>query len=359
MTGGLSTIKPTMKLIQSAQPVKLQYSNQSHLFTIATAILLTFSSVAGLRAGTDDTRTDAKKKAKPDGKETAKVEQKAEKPPPLPLHEIEGNGGIFSTLSAYLVNPPRNGEPLGRPATGFAVVSLGHGQTLEAFTLTETPWERLELGFGADLLQLGDLPGNVSQATGGAVHLTNNVELYNFNARLQVLKEGEFNQKWLPALTFGVHYKFNDTTDTLNQELNGGLSQLGVKNNQGVDFTLYATKLITFLPRPVLINVGGRATESAWIGLLGFTNTYTFVFEGNIAVFLTDRLALAAEFRQLPHGNYTADTPFITPESNWETVDLAYVINSHWTIAAGWANFGNVLNHNDSGVWGVTTKYEF
>ena len=44
----------------------------------------------------------------------------AEKPAPLPLHQIEGNGGIFSTLSAYIVNPPRNGEPVGRPAVGFS-----------------------------------------------------------------------------------------------------------------------------------------------------------------------------------------------------------------------------------------------
>jgi len=28
-----------------------------------------------------------------------------EKGPPLPLHQIEGNGGIFATLSAYIVNP--------------------------------------------------------------------------------------------------------------------------------------------------------------------------------------------------------------------------------------------------------------
>jgi hypothetical protein len=79
------------------------------------------------------------------------------KPPPLPLHQIEGNGGIFSTLSAYLVNPPRDGEPIGRPAAGFAYVNLGHGQNLEALTLTETPWKRLELGFGYESFDLGGL----------------------------------------------------------------------------------------------------------------------------------------------------------------------------------------------------------
>ena len=67
------------------------------------------------------------------------VEKKAEKGPPLPLHQIEGNGGIFSTLSAYIVNPPRNGEPVGRPSAGFSFVDIGHGQNLEALTLTESP----------------------------------------------------------------------------------------------------------------------------------------------------------------------------------------------------------------------------
>jgi hypothetical protein len=84
----------------------------------------------------------------------------------LPLHQIEGNGGIFSTLSAYLVNPPRDGEPVGRPAVGFSYINLGHGQDLEAFTLTETPWKRLELGFGYENFELGDLPTDISRQGG-------------------------------------------------------------------------------------------------------------------------------------------------------------------------------------------------
>jgi len=30
--------------------------------------------------------------------------------PPLPLHGVEGYGGVFSTYSAYLVNPGKEGE---------------------------------------------------------------------------------------------------------------------------------------------------------------------------------------------------------------------------------------------------------
>jgi hypothetical protein len=286
---------------------------------------------------------------------TNNVPVTAEKPPPLPLHQIEGNGGIFSTLSAYLVNPPRNGEPIGRPAVGFAYVNLGHGQNLEALTLTETPWKRLELGFGYENLELGDLPTAI--AAQGGPSINSSVTLYNINARLQLLKEGEFGQKWLPALTAGVHYKNNQGIGDINNQLQGGLNFI-VKHTNGEDFTLYASKLLTFLPRPVLLEAGGRATKGVWNGLAGFTDTYSFLFEGNVVVFVTDRLALAAEYKQMPN-NYTSPTPLIRVSGDWWTLDAAYVVSSHFTVAAGYGHFGGVLNHDANGVWGITTKYEF
>jgi hypothetical protein len=282
-----------------------------------------------------------------------------EKGPPLPLHQIEGNGGIFSTLSAYLVNPPRNGEPVGRPAIGFSYVDLGHGQDLEALTLTETPLSRLELGYGYNNFNLGNLPLDVYQKTGGTLNLTEtSVELHNFNARLQILKEGEFNQKWIPALTFGVHYKYNATYNDVNSELNGTLKAIGVSQNNGVDFTLYASKLFTQLPRPVLLELGGRATEGVWNGLLGFTDSYNFLFEGNVVVFVTDSFALAAEYKQQPT-DYTAIPGLIGKAGDWWTIDAAYVVNKHLTFAVGYGHFGTVLNNDANSVWGITTKWEF
>ena len=289
----------------------------------------------------------------------AQLTAKAEKPPPLPLHNIEGNGGIFSTLSAYLVNPPRDGEPVGRPSAGFSFVELGHGRNLEALTVTETPWKRLELGYGYNNFDLGDLPFAVSKATAGAANIqASSVTLHNFNARLQLLKEGDFEQKWVPALTFGSHYKLNDTYSSINHDVGGLLYGHGVTKKQGEDFTLYASKLFTFLPRPVLLELGGRATEAAHIGLLGFTDNYNFVFEGNVVVFLTDRLALAAEYRQKP-SDYQPVGNLIPAENDWWTVDVAYVVNKHFTVAAGYGHFGDVLNHEANGVWGITTKFEF
>jgi hypothetical protein len=335
-----------VRVIQSIQ------NRHTRLVLLFAALLL--ASAGGVRA--DETTTNATPA-------TAGASVKSEKPPPLPLHQIEGNGGIFSTLSAYLVNPPRNGEPVGRPAVGFAFVDLGHGQDLEALTLTETPLSRLELGYGYENFNLGNLPLDVFQTTKGALNISDtSVELHNFNARLQILKEGEFDQKWIPALTFGVHYKYNDTYNDIDSksQLNGTLKAIGVSQNDGVDFTLYASKLFTQLPRPVLVELGGRATEGVWNGLLGFTDKYNFVFEGNVVVFVTDSIALAAEYRQQATDyNYNAAPSLIGKAGDWWTIDAAYVVNKHLTLAVGYGHFGTVLNNEANGVWGITTKWEF
>jgi hypothetical protein len=260
--------------------------------------------------------------------------QPAEKAAPLPLHQIEGNGGIFSTLSAYIVNPPRNGELLGRPSIGFAYVNIGHGDNLEALTATESPWKRLELGYAWDRLGLGDLPLAIKNATAVSISRSD-VQLHNFNARLQLLTEGEFDQKWIPALTLGAHYKYNDGIHQIDKDLGGALSTAGLTHHDGTDFTLYASKIFTQTPRPVLVELGGRATEAVWNGLGGFTSRYDFLFEGNVVVFVTGNLALAAEYRQQPN-EYKPVGNLVKAESDWWTLDAAYVVNNRLTVAVGY-----------------------
>ena len=313
------------------------FLNRSTIHTLAATLL------AGLAIQNSAVAQDAK--------------AASEKPDPLPLHQIEGNGGIFSTLSAYIVNPPRDGEIVGRPSAGFSYVSLGHGQNLEALTVTESPWKRLELGYGWNRLGLGDLPLAIKDAT--TVSLKNDsVQLHNANARLQLLKEGEFDQKWIPAVTAGVHYKANDGISQINSDLGGALNASGIEQRSGVDFTLYASKMFTQLPRPVLLELGGRATRGVWNGLAGFTDEYSFLFEGNVVVFITGNLALAAEYRQQPN-DYAPIGSLVRESGDWWTLDAAYVVNKHLTVAAGYGHFGGLLNHEANGVWGITTKYEF
>ena len=242
-------------------------------------------------------------------------------------------------------------------ASGGAYVDLGNGRNLEALTLTETPWERLELGYGYDRLNLGDLPLAIQNATPFSIS-EDVVELHNFNARLALLKEGDWDLAWLPAVTLGVHYKINTSVDDINRELGGALAGIGISDNSGVDYTLYATKLFKSLPLPVLVNVGVRETEAAHLGLLGFTDHYSANFEGSVGVFLTDRLILAAEYRAKPN-DYKAIPGLIKAEDDWWTIDLAYVVSNHFTVALGYGHFGGVLNHDANAAIGVTIKNEF
>jgi hypothetical protein len=339
--------------MKNGQNLRLHEKRPSNFGSALAALLVAAVPATGLSA--DVTTNETATAASPAAPATA------DKPAPLPLHQIEGNGGIFATLSAYIVNPPRNGEPVGRPSVGFAYVDLGHGQDLEALTLTESPLSRLELGYGYNNFNLGNLPLAVKQATGLNLN-ESSVELHNFNARFQILKEGEFDQKWLPALTAGVHYKYNATYNDVNSQLDGTLKAIGVSQNDGVDFTLYASKMFTQLPRPVLLELGGRATEGVWNGLLGFTDSYNFLFEGNVVVFVTSNLALAAEYKQMATDYKTVSaggTSLIGKASDWWTIDAAYVVNKHLTLAVGYGHFGTVLNNTADGVWGVTTKWEF
>lgn len=319
--------------------MKTLYINARLSATLKTAITVFLLTAGALHAGSPEATAPA------------------EKSPPLPLHQIEGNGGIFSTLSAYLVNPPRNGEPIGRPSIGGAFVDLGNGRNLEALTLTETPWERLELGYGYDRLDIGDLPQAIQNATTVSIN-DDRVELHNFNARLALLKEGDFDRDWVPALTFGAHYKVNTTVDDIDNELGGALTDIGIEDDTGVDYTLYATKLFKNLPSPVLVNAGVRTTKSSHLGLLGFTDDYSANFEGSVGVFLTDRLILAAEYKQKPD-DYKAIPGLIKSEDDWWTIDLAYVVSNNFTVALGYGHFGGVLNHSANSVIGVTVKNEF
>jgi hypothetical protein len=333
--------------------VKTAHQHERIRFTIFLAALLL---AARWSVNADETSTNAPS-AQP-----APAAKPAEKGAPLPLHQIEGNGGIFATLSAYIVNPPRNGEPVGRPSVGFAYVNLGADKNLEALTLTESPLKRLELGYGWDHLGLGNLPLSLRNA--GLVHYNQDeVQLHNFNARFQILKEGEFDQKWIPAVTAGAHFKYNDGINEVRSEVKKDagadlLGNAGLSRHQGVDYTLYASKLFTQLPRPVLLELGGRATEGVWEGLGGFTHSYRVVFEGNVVVFVTGNFALAAEYKEQPR-NYQAIGSLVQKEGDWWTLDAAYVVNKHLTLAAGYGHFGNVLNDQANGVWGITTKWEF
>jgi hypothetical protein len=276
--------------------------------------------------------------------------------PPLPTHNVEGNSGVFITSTAYLANPPEEGEVFGRPSFSTSFAAIGE-KDFESFAVTENIWGKVELGYALERIGLGDWPDDVMAAE--SIYVDNHVLVHNFNTRLMVVEEGGFDRTWMPAVTLGAHFKWNDGLDNINRQTGGLCHSLGADHDFGTEFTAVATRTITdWLPKPLIVSAGLRNGDGIHTGLLGFAGKRRTTFEGSIIYFLTDRLLLASEYRQKPSlcGTYGN---LVKVENDWWDLCLAYVVNDHLTIAGGYANFGNVLNHREDNVWAIQLKYEF
>jgi hypothetical protein len=280
---------------------------------------------------------------------------------PLPTHNVEGNSGIFITNTAYLANPPEKGKVFGLPSFSTSFAAIGE-KDFQSFALTENIYGRIELGYALERIGLGDWPDDVRDATGG-LHVENHAIMHNFNLRMMVIEEGGFNCAWMPAVTLGTHFKWNETLRDINRQLNGACDVLGADHSKGVEFTAVASKTITgLLPNPIIVSAGLRNGDAIHTGLLGFAGERRTTFEGSIIYFLTDKLLLASEYRQksdLIDQCSMGGKHLIKAENDWWDVCLGYVINDHATVAVGYADFGNVLNHRENNVWAVQLKYEF
>jgi hypothetical protein len=276
--------------------------------------------------------------------------------PPLPTHNVEGNSGVFITSTAYLVNPPEEGEVFGRPSFSTSFAAIGE-KDFESFAVTENILGRIELGYALERLGLGDWPDDVMAAEG--LYVDNHVLVHNFNTRLMVIEEGGFDRTWMPAVTLGTHFKWNEGLDSINKQTGGLCQSLGADHDFGTEFTAVATRTIAdWLPNPLIVSAGLRNGDAIHTGLLGFAGKRRTTFEGSIIYFLTDRLLFASEYRQKPSlcGTYGN---LIKVENDWWDICLAYVVDDHLTVAVGYADFGNVLNHRESNVWAIQLKYEF
>jgi len=280
--------------------------------------------------------------------------------PPLPTHNVEGNSGVFITSTAYLANPPEEGKIFGLPSVSSSFAMIGE-KDFESFAVTQNIWGKVELGYALERMGLGDWPADVKAGTGK--HVRNHAYMHNFNTRLMVIEEGGLGRAWMPAVTLGAHFKWAEGLTQINRQLGGTCDLLGADRAFGTEFTTVATKTITdLLPRPLILSAGLRNGDAVHTGLLGFAGSRRTTFEGSIIYSLTDRLLLASEYRQKPdliHQCTAGGKHLIKAENDWWDICLGYIVNDHLTVAVGYADFGNVLNHRESNVWAIQLKYEF
>ncbi len=325
-----------------------------HIGVLLFALLL--SLVSPTFAGDGDVKakeTGATKDAFEEYGKAPAAESKVSSPP-LPLHSIEGVGGVGLTEMAYLLNPSENGKWFGFPTFSATGIVAGH-KSVGVFTVSETFFKRLELSYSLHLVGLGDFDKDVKDVTGAEI-TNNSVQMHNVNARLLLIEESG----WFPAVTAGVHYKNNTSIRSIDRDLGGALfSSLGVADNDGVDYTLTATKLFKdVLPRPFFVSGTIRNTSAAQIGWLGFTDQRDTVFEGNAGVFVTDKLIVAAEYRQKPD-QLQQVSGVLGKEDDWWTLAASYIVNDHTNISAAYGHLGSVVNHDEPAALWLQVKFEF
>jgi len=275
-------------------------------------------------------------------------------PPPLPLYNVEGQGGTLLVPMAYLINCESPGTIVGQPTVGYTFVRAGT-KTVQEVHLTETFYRRIEVGYTMGTLGLGDFPRDVQRATGVDIGF-DHVVLHNFNLRGIVVEEGPYN----PAITAGMTFKYNPDVQTIDRRLGGGVRALGLARSNSTDFTLTGTKTLIepFFHRPFMLTGGIRFSEAAQLGYLGFGDTYRMTGEGSIVYLPTNWLGIAYEYRQKKNPYDTLGT-LVGKEGAWQAVDVAFIINPHLTFAVGWLCAGNVANGRADNGWGFQLKYEF
>jgi len=65
--------------------------------------------------------------------------------PLLPLHTIEGNSGVCLRSTAYLANPPEEGEIFGKPSVSVTEV-LAKEKDLQSLAVTQNIYGQFEIG---------------------------------------------------------------------------------------------------------------------------------------------------------------------------------------------------------------------
>ncbi len=186
--------------------------------------------------------------------------------------------------------------------------------------------DRVELSFARQRFDLGStVPGrSVRQDVVGA--------------KLRVVGDAVYDQDlWLPQVALGVQYKRNEDFDLVPKAL-------GAKHAGGTDVYVAATKLFLagLAGRNVLVDGTLRATRANQLGLLGFggdlSDRYRVVFEGSMALFVTDRLGVGYEYRQKPN-NLGAFR-----EEAYQDVFVAWLPSKRLALTGAYARLGTVAD---------------
>lgn len=247
----------------------------------------------------------------------------------VPLNNVEGVGGIAFNPLAYTAGTPFDDTEkassgtikgvVNKPQFGIWRIRLNDAKAdWTTQSVATTFFDRLEASYGSETVSVNGF---------------NNIHKQNLGLKGLLVKENSLDTKWIPAVAVGTIYK-----DT---------SYKAAADKSDYDYYAVATKLITQLPRPVLVSAGVRSTKGQATGVLGFGTKRDTVGFGNIDVILPGNVAVGYEYEQ------GADIGNGTKNADYYDIHAAWLANKNLTLVAAYVNTGKDSLHNTTSKFGL------
>lgn len=234
-----------------------------------------------------------------------------------PFTSIEGSGGAAFNPFAYLANlgtalgdPDSTlGKIAGKPQIGTWYVNLGESHiNWTSIGYAQTFFKRVELSYAHETI-----------SPQGA----DNIAKDNFGAKLLLIEENAWDAKWLPAISVGFIGKHTSPVDIVP-----------TADSSGYDAYLVATKLITGLPKPVLLSGGVLSTDGLTTGVLGYSDKRDETFFGNVEVMALENVIVGLEYKQ------GAELGSFENDNYWDA-HVAWLVNKNLTLIGAYVNAGD------------------
>ena len=230
----------------------------------------------------------------------------------VPLNGLQGDGGIaFNPVAFTAGTYADDAQTISAPQVGAWYTRLdGADIDWAAISASFSIAKRLELSYGygwTDANKYGD----------------DSVSTHNLGAKLVLLQDGAFDQKWAPAVAVGAIYKRTDaaTADAL------GLDK------DGADFYAVATKLVGDTPVPVLLSAGVQASDEGVNGVVGHGD-YGFGWFANVNLIPVSWLTVGAEYKS------GIDTDKVHNHDYYD-LHVAWFVNPKLTLVGAYVDTGS------------------
>jgi hypothetical protein len=161
--------------------------------------------------------------------------------------------------------------------------------------------------------------------------------------KLKLAGDAVYDQdRWMPQVAVGVMAKRNKGVGGLGALGVTNVTQLGARDDKGVDYYVAATKIL--LDQSLLLNGTVRATKANQMGLLGFGgdkgDRYQAKLEASAAYMLSRKLVAGVEYRMKPR-NLGVDN-----EKDYYDAFVAWFPSKHVSVTAAYAVLGDITVFN-------------